>query len=156
MDLVIDQKKYKPDLKYQSYTVSKLINMSNRKGKKNISRKNIYKALDIIEKQMKQEPLNVLETAIANVAPNLEVRSVRIGGANYQVPTPVSGERKVTLAMRWIIQVANQKKGKSFSEKLAEEIISAYKGEGTAMKKKNDVQRMAEANKAFAHFARRQ
>ncbi len=100
MDLVIDQKKYKPDLKYQSYTVSKLINMSNRKGKKNISRKNIYKALDIIEKQMKQEPLNVLETAIANVAPNLEVRSVRIGGANYQVPTPVSGERKVTLAMR--------------------------------------------------------
>ncbi len=156
MDLIIDQKKYKPDFHYQSITVSKFINITMRRGQKATARKNIYKMLEILEKETKQDPVKYLEYALTNVAPNLEVRSVRIGGANYQVPIPVSGERKTTLAMRWILNAAKAKKGKPIAYKLAEEIISAYNNEGAAVKKRIDTQKMAEANKAFAHFGRYQ
>jgi len=153
-ELLIDQKRYKNDLRYGSITISKLINVSMRRGRKTAARKNIYGTLAILEKETKQDPVKYLEQALENIAPNLEVRSVRIGGANYQVPVPVSGMRKVTLAMRWLLNAAKAKKGKPIATKLAEEVMLAYKNEGQAIKKRIDVQKMAEANKAFAHFGR--
>ncbi len=153
-ELLIDQKRYKNDLRYHSVLISKFINVSMRRGRKAAARRNIYNMLALLEKETKHDPVKYLEQALENIAPNLEVRSVRIGGANYQVPVPVSGMRKVTLAMRWLLNAAKAKKGKPIAEKLAEEILLAYKNEGQAIRKRIDVQKMAEANKAFAHFGR--
>jgi len=153
-ELLIDQKRYKADLRYHSITVSKFVNMSMERGRKTAARKNIYEMLAILEKETKQDPVKFLEQSLENIAPNLEVRSVRIGGANYQVPVPVSGMRKVTLSMRWLLNAARAKKGRPIAQKLADEIMLAYKNEGSAIKKRIDVQKMAEANKAFAHFGR--
>ena len=114
----------------------------------------VYGCLDIIKEKTKEEPLDVFDKAIKNISPVLEVVGRRIGGANYQVPIPVRGDRKVALSMRWLLEAARNKKGKAMKQKLAEEIMDAAKGEGTSMKKRMDVQRMAEANRAFAHFAR--
>lgn len=141
-----------PDLKYKSALLTKFINQVMRKGKKNVARKIIYGALEKVKAQ-KVDPLEIFETAIKNVGPQLEVRSRRIGGANYQVPMPVPTDRKITLSMRWIIAAAKNKKGKPMADKLAEEFILASKNEGAAIKKRSDTYRMAEANKAFAHFA---
>ena len=123
-----------------------------RRGKKSLAESIFYDSLDIINKNTKKDSLEVFKQALDNVKPVLEVKSKRIGGATYQVPIEVSSDRRTSLAMRWIIDYAKAKKGKSMGEKLAQEIIDASKGEGTSVKKKEDVHKMAEANKAFAHY----
>jgi len=123
-------------------------------GKKSVAEKVVQNALAKIKKEMKIEPLEVFEKAIQNVSPAVEVSSRRVGGANYQVPREVRPERRFTLAVRWIIEAARSKKGKPMSERLAEELMAAYKNEGAAIKKKLDVHRIAESNRAFAHFVR--
>lgn len=138
---------------YKTVTIAKFINQVMRRGKKTIARKIVYGALDIIKEKTKKDPLEILEQALNNAAPLLEVRPKRIGGATYQVPIEVKGDRRTTLAMRWIIRAAKAKKGKPMKEKLAEELIAAANNTGAAVKKKNDTHRMAEANRAFAHFA---
>ena len=142
-----------PDPVYNNVTVARFINQVMKQGKKTIARKIVYKSLDIIKEKTKKDPLEVFEQALANAAPSLEVKPKRIGGATYQVPREVKRERRLTLAMRWIIQAAKLKKGKSMKEKLAEELIGAANNQGFAVKKKEDTHRMAEANRAFAHFA---
>ena len=124
-----------------------------QRGKKSLAEKIVYGAFDIISEKSKKDPLEVFDLAIKNVAPYVQVKSRRIGGANYQVPEEVRGDRRLALALRWIIEAAKGKKGQPMKQKLATEILDASKGEGNAMKKKLDVQRMAEANRAFAHFA---
>jgi len=141
-----------PDFVYNNVTVAKFINQVMRRGKKTIARKVVYRAFDIIKEKTKKEPLEVFEIALENVSPLLEVKSKRIGGATYQVPVEVKGDRGLTLAMRWIIQSAKRKKGKPMREKLAAELIDAANNTGWAIKKKTDTHRMAEANRAFAHF----
>src|SRR3989344_5009081 len=142
-----------PDIKYSNLLVAKLINYLMKSGKKAIAMRVVYNALDIAETKMSKPGLEVFERAMENVSPNMELRSRRIGGANYQVPIEVRPERRVALALRWIIESARSQKGKPISEKLAEELINAANNTGNAIKKKNDMHRMAEANKAFAHFA---
>lgn len=148
------KRKIDPDPKYRSQVVAKFINHVMRKGKKTLAQKIVYRAFEEIKKQGKEDPLKVFEKALKNVGPTVEVRGRRIGGANYQIPFPVRGDRQVTLAMRWIITAAREKKGKPMPVKLAEELLAAQSNEGTAVKKKQDIQKMAEANRAFAHFAR--
>lgn len=143
----------KPDYRYSSFVVEKFINQLMRDGKKNTARGVFYRALDSIQAQTKKEPIAVLEEAIRNVSPALEVRARRVGGATYQVPREVRPERKLALSMRWLIAAAKSKKGKPMAEKLAEELILATKNEGVAIKKREDTHKMAEANRAFAHFA---
>ncbi len=143
-----------PDAKYGSILVAKLVNYVMESGKKSIARGIVYDAFEIIATETKQDPLEVFDTAIKNVTPAVEVKSKRVGGANYQVPMPVRGDRRYALAYRWILTAARGKKGRPMCEKLAEELIAAAKNEGDAVKKKLDVQRMAEANRAFAHLAR--
>jgi small subunit ribosomal protein S7 len=142
-----------PDFRYGSTQVAKFINCVMRKGKKTVARKIVYGAFDIVKEKSGKDPLEVFELAIKNVSPLLETRSRRIGGASYQVPVEVRPERRMSLAMRWIILAAKSKKGKPMREKLAEELMAAANNEGAAVKKKLDTHRMAEANRAFAHFA---
>mgnify|MGYP001581688911 CR=1 FL=1 len=142
-----------PDHRYNSFVVEKFINQLMRDGKKNTARGVFYRALDSIKAQTKKDPIAVLDEAIRNVAPTLEVRARRVGGATYQVPREVRPERKLALSMRWLIAAAESKKGKPMAEKLAEELILATKNEGVAIKKREDTHKMAEANRAFAHFA---
>lgn len=146
-------KEISPDPVYNNVIVAKFINQVMRKGKKTIARKIVYQAFDIIKEKTKKEPLEIFEKALQNAAPLLEVRPRRVGGATYQVPVEVKGSRRMALAMRWIIQAAKSKKGKPMKEKLAEELIEASNNTGVAVKKKRDTHRMAEANRAFAHFA---
>lgn len=143
----------KPDYKYGSVLVSQVINKIMHSGEKTVAERILYSALEKIEKKEKKPPLEIFETAIKNLSPQMEVKSRRIGGANYQVPREVRGERKLTLAIRWLIQAARAGKGRPIASKLAEEIFSASKNEGNAIKKRNDTHRMAEANRAFAHFS---
>jgi len=142
-----------PDPVYNNVTVAKFINNIMKKGKKTIARKIVYGAFDIIKEKTKKEPLEVFETALENVGPLLEVKPKRVGGATYQVPREVRGDRRLALSFRWIILRAKSKKGKPMKEKLAEEIIDASNNTGWAIKKKTDTHRMADANRAFAHFA---
>ena len=142
-----------PDSVYENVLVSQFINQVMRKGKKDMARKIVYQAFNIIKEKTQKEPLEVFEKAIENASPLLEVRPKRIGGATYQVPVEVKGERRIALAFRWIIQAAKMKRGKSMKEKLAEEIINTANNTGWAVKKKEDTHKMAEANRAFAHFA---
>ena len=143
-----------PDLKYGSERVEKFINSVMWDGKKSTARKVVYDAFDIIkEKEKVENPVELFETALRNVGPQMEIRSRRVGGANYQVPREVRPERKQALAFRWILLAARGSKGKPMAEKLAQELIAASKNEGSAVKKREDTHRMAEANKAFAHFA---
>lgn len=152
-----DKKKTKhplaPDPVYNNIIIAKFINYIMKRGKKTIARKILYGAFDIMKEKAKQDPLEVFEKALQNAAPIVEVRSKRVGGATYQVPTEVRGERKMMLAMRWILEAARAKKGKPMAEKLAAELMDAAKNEGAAVKKKENTHRMAEANRAFAHFA---
>lgn len=141
-----------PDPIYNEVLVTKLINYVMKRGKKNVARKLVYGAFDIIKEKTNKNPLEVFLKAVNNVKPMIEVRSRRIGGATYQVPTEVRPERQIALALRWIINFARERKDKSFANKLAAEIIAASNNEGAAIKKKDDTHRMAEANKAFAHF----
>jgi len=143
-----------PDLKYHSVKVEKFINSVMWDGKKSTARKVVYGALDRVKELTKTEtPLEVFETAIRNVGPTMEIRSRRVGGANYQVPREVTPERRQALAFHWILLAARGGRGKPMAEKLAAELISAANNEGSAIKKRDDTHRMAEANKAFAHFA---
>ena len=146
--------KVSPDGVYNEVVVSQFINKVMKSGKKTIAQKIVYDAFEIIKEKTKKEPLEIFKLAIENASPLLEVKPKRIGGATYQVPMEVRGERKLALATKWILDAARGKKGKPMAEKLAEELILASKNEGNAMKKKADTHRMAEANKAFAHFAR--
>mgnify|MGYP001600509064 FL=1 len=143
-----------PDHKFGNVVVTKMINYVMKSGKKSIAEKVVYDCFDIIAAESKDNPMDVFTTALSNVTPTVEVKSKRVGGANYQVPMPVRGDRRNALAFRWLLGAARSKKGRPMSEKLAEELMSAAKGEGEAVRKKNDVQRMAEANRAFAHLAR--
>ncbi len=143
-----------PDLRYKSEKLGKFINSVMKEGKKNTARKIVYRSLDVIkEKQKTDNPLEVFENALRNAGPTMEVRSRRVGGANYQVPREVRPERKTALAFRWIIGAAASRKGKPMYIKLADELIAASNNEGDAIKKKDNMHKMAEANKAFAHFA---
>ncbi len=144
---------HQPDMKYQSIAVARFINTLMHDGKKSIAEKVMYDAFDAIKEQTKQEPLKVFELALENAQPVVEVASKRVGGANYQVPREVRPERKFMLATRWMILAARGKTGKPMAQRLAEEIILASKNEGSAIKKKQDIHRMAEANRAFAHFS---
>ncbi len=142
------------DREYDSINVAKLINYIMLDGKKSIARKVVYGAFDIIKgDDNKVDPVEIFETALQNVGPSMEVRSRRVGGANYQVPVEVRKERRLSLALRWIIAAAKAKKGSTMSQYLAEELLAASKGEGDAVIKKENTHKMAESNKAFAHFA---
>jgi small subunit ribosomal protein S7 len=144
----------KPDSRYQSVKVSKFINHIMERGKKDIARKIVYQAFDEIKKKAEVEnPLEIFDMALKNASPVMEIRSRRVGGANYQVPREVRPERRNFLAMTWMIQAAQSKSGTPMYKRLAEELLLASKNEGSAVKKKEDTHKMAEANKAFAHFA---
>jgi len=150
----ITKREIAPDPKHDSVRVAKFINQVMRQGKKTIAQKIVYTGFDIIEKQTKGNPIEIFERALVNVAPKMEVRSKRVGGATYQVPYRVSDERGLTLAMRWIIQAAKNRSGASMDKQLANELIQAGENKGTAVKKRVDIHRVAQANKAFAYFAR--
>jgi len=149
-------KKHKiaPDQVYNDVAIAQFINKVMKGGKKTLAQKIVYGAFAIIKEKTKKEPLEIFRLAIENASPLLEVKPKRVGGATYQVPMEVRGERKFALSTKWILDSARSKKGKPMAEKLAQELIDASNNEGNAMKKKADVHRMAEANKAFAHFAR--
>jgi small subunit ribosomal protein S7 len=143
------------DSVYNSELVSKVINSCMTSGRKTIAQKHVYQALQIIKDKTKKDELTVLTEAIENIAPQMEVRSRRVGGASYQVPMSIRPDRKQTLAIRWMIQAARQKSNSefhTFAEKIAAEILDAHQNQGSSIKKKLDTQKMAEANKAFAHF----
>jgi len=150
----VSSEQLKPDPTYNSKLVAKFINCMMWEGKKSVAQRIFYEAMDIISKRIKDTPaLEVFETAVNNVKPLLEVRSKRIGGASYQVPMQVGPRRQQSLALRWIIQSARSKTGKPMSERLASELIDAHSGHGGAMTTRENIHKMAEANKAFAHFA---
>ena len=142
-----------PDPVYHNLMVAKFINHVMKKGKKELARRIVYKAFELIKEKTQKDPLEVFEQALKNVAPLMEVRPRRIGGATYQVPRQVRPERSESLAMRWIIEVARASKGRPMQEKLADELIEASENRGEAVKKKENMHKMAEANRAFAHFA---
>ena len=142
-----------PDPKYNDVLVSQFINSVMKRGLKHKARRIVYDAFDLVEQRTKTPGLEVFHKALNNARPVLEVRARRVGGATYQVPTEVRQERSIALAIRWLITYASERKDKSMSQKLAAEFIAASNGEGNAIKKKEDVHKMAEANKAFAHFA---
>lgn len=143
-----------PDPKFQNDQVAKFINYVMERGKKSIAQAIVYDAFDYIAEKTKKNPVDIFELAIKNVGPNLEVKGRRIGGANYQIPMQVKSNRRYILACRWIITAAKERKGKAMAIKLGDELIQASNKEGAAMKKRENVQKMAEANRAFAHFAR--
>ena len=148
------KKFHKADAKHDRVDLGRFINYVMQDGKKTIAERIVYKALDLVKAETKEEPLAVFERALENAQPQIEVVSRRVGGANYQVPQEVSMTRRFTLAVRWIIGAARAGKGKPMATKLAAELVAASKNEGSAIKKKQDMHRMAEANRAFAHFAR--
>lgn len=148
------KRKILSDVKYASPVVAKLINYVMKDGKKSTSQKIVYTAFEMIEEKTKKPAIDVFNEAMNNVSPLLEVKSKRVGGANYQIPMQVRAERRIQLAFRWLLLAARSKKGKPMAQKLATEILAAAENTGDAVKKKQDVQRMAEANRAFAHFAR--
>lgn len=144
----------KPDPRFGSKLVSKFVNCLMYDGKKSVALNVFYDAMEQVQKKIDDaEPVEVFNQAIENVKPQIEVRSKRVGGATYQVPTPVSSRRQQTLAIRWVLEAVRGRKGRPTASSLAEEIMAAYKREGAAMTKRENVHRMAEANKAFAHFA---
>ena len=147
------EKRYiKPDPRFNDILVAKFVNYIMMDGKKSTSRSVVYESFDLIEKKTKKPAIEVFKKAVSNVQPMVEVRSRRVGGATYQVPMEVRPERRMALALRWIKKYATDRKDKTMAEKLSAELISAANGEGAAIKKKDEVHRMAEANKAFAHF----
>ncbi|HOV99603.1 MAG TPA: 30S ribosomal protein S7 [Bacteroidota bacterium] len=141
-----------PDPKYKDVLITRFTNSLLKRGKKHCARQILYKSMEIIKERSGKEPLEVFRKAVDNAAPVIEVRARRVGGATYQVPTEVRPERRTALAIRWLITYANERSDKSMEQKLANELLAAAAGEGGAVKKRDDVHRMAEANKAFAHF----
>ena len=140
------------DAKYQSLILTKFINFIMYDGKRSVAEKIIYTALEKIKEKTKQDPIKIFNDAISNVRPNLEVRSRRVGGATYQVPVEVKSKRSQTLALRWILEASRKRKNKTMSDKLFNELMDASQGKGSSIKKREDTHKMAEANKAFAHF----
>jgi len=149
----IEKRIIEPDLIYENVSVAKLINQVLRKGKKTIARKIVYGAFEIIKEKTKKDPLEVFDLALKNASPLIEVKPKRVGGATYQVPREVKGDRRLALAIRWILAGAKAKKGRAMKMRLAEELIDAANNAGWAIKRKEDTHRMAEANRAFAHFS---
>lgn len=145
----------KPDAKYNSVLLSKFINYVMRDGEKSIAEKVVYGALDKIEKSHKTDPFEVFQKCMNNVKPSVEVKSVRVGGTNYQVPSPVNQRRGYNLATRWVVGAAKMRSGRAMIEKLSEELFEAANNRGSSIKKREDTHKMAEANKAFSHFAAR-
>ena len=149
----ITKRELTPDVKYNSELVARLINTLMRNGKKSVAQKIVYGAFDVIKSKKKDmEPLEVFLQAVENIKPKLEVKSRRVGGATYQVPLDVPAERQVALAMRWIVTYSQAKKGKSMMQALASELLDAFDNTGSSIKKKDDTHKMAQANKAFAHY----
>jgi small subunit ribosomal protein S7 len=151
----VRKRKVNPDPVYKNRVVAKFINRCMLNGKKSVAQKHVYAAFEIVKEKTKDDPVKIFSRALENIKPNMEVRARRVGGAAYQVPMPVRGNRKQSLAIRWLIEAARSRSASeyhSFSEKLSAEIIDAANGEGAAVKKKSDMERMAEANRAFAHF----
>jgi len=145
----------RPDPKHNSKVAAKFVNCMMKNGKKTVAYKIFYDALGLIERRVKdKEAIEVFEKAVQNVRPSVQIRSKRVGGSNYQVPMPVNPKRSQALAIRWIIDAARAKKGRPMKERLASELVDAFQGQGTAITTRENVHRMAEANKAFAHFAR--
>ena len=149
-----EKRPVEPDLKYNSVHVSMFINRLMRDGKKSTASRVLYKSFDLVENRANQNPLDLFEQALRNCGPRVEVKPRRVGGSTYQVPYEVNGERQVTLAMRWLLGAARSRSGRTMSEKLANEFMDAAKGQGAAVKKRDDTHRMADANRAFAHFSR--
>ncbi|MFH1050904.1 MAG: 30S ribosomal protein S7 [bacterium] len=147
-----EKRRVEPDPQYKDLLVTRFVNNLMLDGEKNTSRKIVYGAFDIIAEKTKKEPLEVFRKAMSNVAPITEVRSRRVGGATYQVPVEVREDRRTALAIRWIKQYAKARRDKTMAQKIAAELMAAFNGEGASVKKKEDTHRMAEANKAFAHF----
>ena len=146
------KKIFYPDAKYGSLILAKFINFVMYDGKKTTSEKIIYDALEKIKNKTKNDPIKIFDEAVANIRPNLEVRSRRVGGATYQVPQEVKSKRSQTLALRWLLEATRKRKNKSMSDKLLNELMDAAQNKGSAIKKREDTHRMAESNKAFAHF----
>ena len=149
---LIIKKKLQPDPIFNSTSVSRFTNMIMSDGKKRTAEKIIYDALEIMAQKNKADPLSMMEKALQNVSPSVEVKSRRVGGSNYQVPIEVNPRRRVSLAMRWILDAASKRNEKTMKNKLAYELLDACEGKGSAVKKREDVHKMAEANKAFAHY----
>ena len=149
---LIPKKKLNPDPVYNSLSVSKFTNMIMLDGKKRVAEKILYSALEILAKNSKEDPITMMDKALQNVSPSVEVKSRRVGGSNYQVPVEVNTKRKQSLAMRWILEAADKRNEKTMKNKLAAELLDAYDNKGSAVKKREDVHKMAESNKAFAHF----
>ncbi len=146
------KRKIKPDPRYNSVLLARFISRLMRGGKKNVAARIMYDALDIVQDRMKRPPLEVMEEAVRNVSPVLEVKPRRVGGSTYQIPVEVPPRRQVSLAMRWLLAAAHKRPGKSMAEKLAGELMDAARRTGVAIKKREDTHRMAEANRAFAHY----
>jgi small subunit ribosomal protein S7 len=147
-----EKREVQPDLKYNNTRVSMFVNRLMRDGKKSTAESVLYNSFDIIEKKLSRKPLEVFEQALYNVSPQVEVKPRRVGGSTYQVPMEVAPHRRMSLAMRWILMAARKRSGRSMADKLAAELMDAFNGQGAAVKRKDDAHRMAEANRAFAHF----
>jgi small subunit ribosomal protein S7 len=145
---------YEPDTKYGHVLIGRFINKIMLDGKKTIAERIVHTALETAAKKLGKEPVEVFDTVVRNVSPSVQLKARRMGGANLQVPTEVSADRRIVIALRWIVAVARSRKGKPMAEKLAQELIDAYNNTGDAVRKKEETHRMAEANQAFAHFAR--
>jgi small subunit ribosomal protein S7 len=146
------KREVEPDVRYNSVMVARFINKIMKDGKKSVATRIVYDALDIVQSRMKRPPLEVMEDAMRNVSPVLEVKPRRVGGSTYQIPVEVSPDRRLSLAMRWLLAAAHNRPGKSMAEKLAGELMDAARETGAAVKKREDTHRMAEANRAFAHY----
>jgi small subunit ribosomal protein S7 len=146
------KRKIKPDARYNSVLVAKFVNRVMKQGRKSCATRIVYEALGIVEERMKQPALEVMEEAVRNVAPILEVKARRVGGSTYQIPVEVPPDRQASLAMRWLLAAARSRPGKSMAGRLADELMDAARGTGAAVKKREDTHRMAEANRAFAHY----
>lgn len=147
-----EKRAVEPDLKYNNENVSMFVNRLMRDGKKSVAQRVLYDSFELIEARTKRAPLEVFEQALDNVKPQIEVKPRRVGGSTYQVPVPVDSERQISLAMRWLLTAARSRSGRSMAEKLAGELMDAASNQGTAVKKRDDTHRMAEANRAFSHF----
>lgn len=151
---VVERRPIPPDARYNSVLVQKFINKVMERGKKSLAERIVYRALDLAAEKLKKPQLEIFEQALRNASPSIEVKPKRVGGATYQVPVEVKNDRRYSLAMRWLIMSARARTGKPMVERLAAELIDAYNNTGTTIKRKEDVHRMAEANRAFAHYGR--
>jgi small subunit ribosomal protein S7 len=147
-----EQREILPDIRYNSVQVQTMVQHVLKRGKKSVATGLVYDAMDMIKERTQKSPIEVFETALKNVSPAMEVRPRRVGGATYQVPMEVSADRRMTLAIRWLLSAARDRSGKSFSEKLAGELIDAFNETGSAIRKRDETHKMAEANRAFSHY----